>query len=118
MVNIELVGTHQALALHTVVCPSLAGSISQTGNFLSKNKHYRLLHFPVKAAAWLKKSNDLLKPTWCGQVAPAWHSGQHPGSTPGWEQTHGIGEQSTRPESHEQMLQPSLHSDLGDEELM
>lgn len=24
----------QALALHTVVCPSLAGSISQTGNFL------------------------------------------------------------------------------------
>ena len=107
MVNIELVGTHQALALHTVVCPSLAGSISQTGNFLSKNKHYRLLHFPVKAAA-----------TWCGQVAPAWHSGQHPGSTPGWEQTHGIGEQSTRPESHEQMLQPSLHSDLGDKELM
>ena len=64
MVNIELVGTHQALALHTVVCPSLAGSISQTGNFLSKNKHYRLLHFPVKAAARLKKSNDLLKPTW------------------------------------------------------
>ena len=35
---------HQAFALHAVVCPPLAGCISQTSNFLNRNKHYRLLY--------------------------------------------------------------------------
>ena len=35
---------HQAFALHAVVCPPLARCISQTSNFLNRNKHYRLLY--------------------------------------------------------------------------